>query len=190
MKAYFTASISGKKLFEENYRKIFSTLKNLEVDVLSDHVLKTDFKDIKEVTPAQEKEFYQQMNDWINQADVVIAEVSQQSTSVGHEVTLAFSKNKPVIALHTKDKRTIILEGTDSEKLQLVPYDFDDLEEKLREALELASGAQDTRFNFFISPRHQAYLDWIARERKIPRSVFLRRLIEEHMRKNKDYSEA
>ena len=67
-------------------------------------------------------------------------------------------------------------------------YNFNNVEEELRLALDYASESQDTRFNFFISPNHQNYLNWIAKNRKIPRSVFLRRLINAHMENNKEYS--
>ncbi len=187
MKAYFTASISGKDEYESNYKAIFSTLEKMNVEMLSDHILVTKTGDVDQITLEREVEFYRKLNHWLNQADVVVAEVSHSSTSVGHEITLALSKNKPVIAMCVKEKKPLIFRGIKSERFQLLEYDIDDFENQLAEALEIASEVQDTRFNFFISPRLQSYLDWIAKNRQIPRSVFLRRLIEEHMRKNKDF---
>jgi hypothetical protein len=48
----------------------------------------------------------------------------------------------------------------------------------------------DTRFNFFISPKIGNFLDWIAKKKKLPRAVYLRKLIEDDMDKNKEYSKA
>jgi len=62
-----------------------------------------------------------------------------------------------------------------------------DLEEILKMACGEAKEQMDTRFNFFISPLHQTYLDWIAKHRKIPRSVYLRDLIERDMAQNKEF---
>ncbi len=187
MKIYFIGSISGRAQYEENYKKIVEIFEKLDVEVLNESVLDIDFKQIEDVSFEEEAEYYEQVNDWINQADVVLAEVSHQSTSVGHEITLALSKNKPVVAISAKEEYPIIFKGIKNDRLQLIKYALDNLEKKLSAALKTASEVQDTRFNFFISPQHQNYLDWIAKNRKIPRSVFLRRLIDEHMKKNKDY---
>lgn len=188
MKIYFVASISGKQEYGANYQKIFEALKNIGADILSDHVLTTSAEQLGGVTAKEEKDFYKQLNNWINEADVIVAEVSHQSTNVGHEVSLALFRNKPVILLHVENKMPLVFAGINSEKLQLIQYDFNNVEEELRMALDYASESQDTRFNFFISPNHQNYLNWIAKNRKIPRSVFLRRLINEHMQNNEEYS--
>ena len=57
-------------------------------------------------------------------------------------------------------------------------------------ALDYVSSAQDVRFNFFISPTIGLYLDWISKNKRIPRAVYLRKLIEEEMRENKEYKES
>ena len=62
------------------------------------------------------------------------------------------------------------------------------VEEALKLALDYASDQMDTRFNFFISPKHGNYLDWISKNKKVPRAVYLRRLIEKDMDENKEYS--
>jgi hypothetical protein len=49
------------------------------------------------------------------------------------------------------------------------------------------SDTQDVRFNFFISPQIGNYLDWVSKNKRIPRAVYLRRLIEEDMKNNKEY---
>ena len=188
MKIYFVASVSGKQEYGENYQRIFKALKNIGADVLSNHVLTTSVEQFKEISRKEEKSFYKQLNSWINEADVIVAEVSHQSTNVGHEVSLALFRNKPVILLHVENKTPLVFAGINSEKLQLIKYNFNNVEEELRLALDYAAESQDTRFNFFISPNHQNYLNWIAKNRKIPRSVFLRRLINADMENNKEYS--
>ena len=46
MKAYFTASISGKDVYLKNYEKIVETLKDLGYKVFSDHIIKKSKSDI------------------------------------------------------------------------------------------------------------------------------------------------
>ena len=67
-------------------------------------------------------------------------------------------------------------------------YTLDNLEEVVDEALDLVGEQVDTRFNFFISNRLSSYLDWIAKNKRIPRAVYLRQSISKEMRKNKDFS--
>lgn len=60
----------------------------------------------------------------------------------------------------------------------------------LKEAMSKAENKVDVRFNFFVTPRILLYLDWLAKNKKLPRSVYLRNLIESDMEKNKEYQRA
>ena len=55
------------------------------------------------------------------------------------------------------------------------------------QAIEKAREKVDVRFNFYISPEIGRYLDWISQRKKLPRSVFLRGLVERHMHADKEY---
>jgi hypothetical protein len=174
---------------EKSIEKLFFLIKALGHETLNE-TLNNDAEDdrTKNINENKEEE-YKTLISSISKADIVILEVSRHSLSMGYWLQKALDLNKPVIAIYLNGYETSFLNGINNDKLQVIAYDLENLEDLLKDAIEKASGAQDTRFNFFISPRHQAYLDWIARERKIPRSVFLRRLIDEHMRKNKDFNE-
>ena len=76
--------------------------------------------------------------------------------------------------------------GLKSEKVIWVEYNDNNLKEVLTEALVKAKDQSDVRFNFFVSPKILNYLDWIAKKRMTPRSVFLRDLIEKEMKKDED----
>ena len=41
MKAYFTASIVGKRQYLKNYQKVIDSLKKRGVEVISDHIINT-----------------------------------------------------------------------------------------------------------------------------------------------------
>ena len=83
-----------------------------------------------------------------------------------------------------------ILQYQGQEALYFVEYTDTNLEKVLEEYIEYAKEHSDTRFNFFISPQIGTFLDWISRKKKLPRAVYLRRLIEEDMKLNKEYDEA
>ena len=66
-------------------------------------------------------------------------------------------------------------------------YDKQNIENLLDKATEEAKKEIDVRFNFFVSPKILTYLDWVAQKRMIPRSVFLRNLIEREIKKEKEF---
>ncbi len=183
MKIYFTASLIGKNKYNQAYQAIVSNLKKTNHQVL-ERILKTDPLQPEKENENQTKKIYQQIIAMLRQASIVVAEISQPSASVGHEISLALENNQPVIALYQQGTGAKLLEGYPGEKLQMLCYDQHNLQPLLNSAVEQASSQVDVRFNFFITAKMMAYLDWIAKERKIPRSVFLRHLLEKEMAKD------
>lgn len=187
MKIYFTASLRGKKEFGESYVQIVKELALLGNKVFADHVLNNDFSNVVAETKSDAQKSYHKLLGDIKKSDVVVAEVSAQSLSVGHELTEAMTLNKPLVVLYTGKNRPGLLFGSMYDKMQIIQYDKDDLRNKLIKAIEEAMKHADVRFNFFVSPKILNYLDWVAQKRMIPRSVFLRNLIEREMKKDKDF---
>lgn len=187
MKIYFTASLRGKKEFGESYLKIVRLLEEDGYTVYSDHILKTDFEDVESQDKDTVKRAYRKLGEEIKKSDIFVAEVSTQSLSVGHEISEAMTMNKPVVIFYTGDHRPSLLFGADYEKLQIVQYDKGNLSELLTKAIEEAKQHSDVRFNFFVSPKILTYLDFVALKRMVPRSVFLRDLIEREMKKDKEF---
>lgn len=188
MKIYFTASILSKAEYGKDYQTIVDSLRKLGHSVVSEHILtKTSDQVLSQSEEAQHR-YYRAMLAKINDCDLMVAEVSFPSTvHIGHELTLALEKGKPVLALHQKGKRPVLFWGIDSEKFYLAEYSLDNLEDILEDSIEYLSDQQDVRFNFFISPKIQQYLDWVAKYRRTPRAVYLRELLEKDMRDNKDW---
>lgn len=187
MRIYFTASLRGKKEFGDKYAKIVKLLSKSQNKVFSEHILNNDFNLVEKQTKGDAQKSYGKLISEIKKADVFVAEVSTQSLSVGHEITEAMSLNKPVVVLYFGDNRPGLLFGSMYDKMQILNYDESNLEERLLSALDEAIKHADVRFNFFVSPKILTYLDFVAQKRMIPRSVFLRDLIEKEMKKDKDF---
>jgi len=188
MKIYFTASLRGKKEFGKNYELIVKALSGLTDKVFSDHILKNDFSLIESQVKGEAQKSYVRLLTEIKKADVFVAEVSAQSLSVGHELTEAMALNKPVIILYQDDsRRPGLLFGSMYDKMQILEYTEGNLKSLLAKAVAEAMKHVDVRFNFFVSPKILSYLDWVAKQRMIPRSVFLRDLIEKEMKKDKAF---
>jgi len=189
MKIYFTASLTGKAQYGANYQTILSEIKELGHSLVTTNVIDRTSKDVMEESADQAGEYYRRMIGWIKKADLVVAEVSYPSTGIGYEISLALQEGKPVIALYVGNRLPYLLESTHVDRLQVVEYNLEELKDVLKYAVEEAKNQLDVRFNFFVSPKIVRFLDWVAKKKKMPRAVYLRRLIEEDMKRSKDFSE-
>lgn len=188
MKITFVASHSQAGELGEFYKRINHVLEARGYQIYSGTLF--DTKKASEVAEDQKKreEWYKESIAKIRESDVVVVETSYPSTAnVGHELTYALDLGKPVIALYKSGRDPFFLRGRVDDKLTILPYTTYDLEQVLENAFDYALSTQDVRFNFFISPQIGRYLDWVAQKRRIPRAVFLRKLIEQEMQADKDY---
>ncbi|TXH07854.1 MAG: hypothetical protein E6R05_00075 [Candidatus Moraniibacteriota bacterium] len=189
MKVYFTAAISNTTSdAKKSYSAIINTLEKMGHTVIyseainSGNVLENQSSD--DAIANQKK-----LSKWKKQSDVVLVEASVPSFGVGQEITEALTDNKQVIVLYKGVAKPHILVSQNQESLYFAEYGEDNLKKVLEDYIEYARANSDTRFNFFISPQIGYYLDWVSRKRKLPRAVYLRRLIEEEMKNNKEYQE-
>jgi len=186
MKIYFIGAISQLPTFGNYYRRVVDCLENKGYLVQSNHVLGQNLDKVMNSGDEQKIDYYKKFLKWVNEAEMIVAETSFPSTvNIGHEVSVALEKGKPVVVLYKRGKSPVFLEGINSERLIIEEYTDDNLEEVLLSAVGFASSQQDTRFNFFISPKIGAYLDWVSRNKRVPRAVYLRNLIKGDMEKSK-----
>ncbi len=188
MKIYFTAAVS--KVSDEirgNYDSVITTLEHMGHTVVASHIRGKNEEIIKEQSEKEALAIQRRLSKWKKQADIVVVEASTPSFGVGQEIAEAIADNRQVLVLHIPGVRPHILKNTGLDSIYIAEYDRHNLEKVLADYLEYAKTRADTRFNFFISPQIGAYLDWVSRKRKIPRAVYLRRLIEKDMEQNEEY---
>jgi len=188
MKIYFTASLTGKKLYEENYRRIVSCLKDLNCKVFAEHVFRGSGEGIRKENRKERMVYHRLLNRNIKWCDVAIAEVSYPSTSVGYEISLVLKKGKPVIALYSEKEGDYppILQALREEKAMLVSYSLGNLKDILQDNISfIKTKALEKRFTMLLSPKITDFLSKISRQEKIPRSEYIRDLIRKDMKKRK-----
>ena len=190
MKVYFLASprVVGKR--QKFFGRVFKYL-SADYKMVNDLVARLAKMDnTEEFYQVELKERVNRFKKWMSllrQCDVVVVEVSGHSMTLGYVVGKALELNKPVVALYQKGEESYFVSGIKNSKLQMVEYGEDNIEKALAEAMENARSLIDVRFNFFVSPEILTYLDWVASSKKVPRSVFLRELIEKQMKKDKEF---
>lgn len=128
MKIYFAGSIKGGREKREEYEKLIGFLNEFGC-VLTEHLGKEDWtiQNEEKYSDNEEEHVYIRDVKWIDECDVVVAEVSIPSLGVGYEIGYAESKNKKVICLYdinaeknlsfmlSGNKRNIIIKYTDLE---------------------------------------------------------------------------
>lgn len=189
MKVFFLATPRGLGEMKSEYTTVYDSIKKLGYDHVSDFIVGVEPEAFYKGDEADRVKHYKQMVEDVKSADVVVFETSMHSLAVGHMVNLALGLGKPVVALYIKGKMPYFLSGVVDDKLQLVEYSAENIQEAMGDALEYAVGQMDTRFNFFVSPSIVSYLDWVSKNKRIPRAVYLRRLIENDMKENKEYAQ-
>lgn len=170
MKIFFTANlIESDYLQKENILRINNFLSNIH-RVTDGHIFKKDnlldyqniFKRIKEV-------------------NLFIAEVSNFTSEIGYQISIALELKKAITLLYTGKEPTILKKSAkllSSEKIQVIDYDPRTLDVQLKFALNLSKTQIDKRFTILLPPKLVDYLDNVARKNRIPRSAYIRQLIE------------
>lgn len=187
MKVYFISSPRGVAKEKEDHKDIYFALEELGHNNLTDFVITVD---AEKFYLSDVNKFYEKTIQDLKHADVCVFETSTPSLAVGQLLAIALQYGKPVIALYKNDNEPFFLTGVPDEKIQIIKYDIENIKSILSKALNYAQDQADTRFNFFISPSLAHYLDWISQKKKIPRSVYLRQLIEQDREKNTEYFES
>ena len=189
MQVYFIASSRLVDKNKEAYGQMYKTIA-ADNKMVSDKVLKWIKKgtiDLKKADLETKKQNYNETLKDIAKADIVVMEVSAHSMSMGYILSKTLELNKPVVALYRSDAQPIFIVGINDPKLILREYTPDNMEKVIVDSLKEAKGVIDMRFNFFVSPKILNYLDWVGQKRMIPKSVFLRNLIEREMKKEKEF---
>lgn len=119
-------------------------------------------------------------------ADVVVADISVSSTSIGQQIQHALAMGKPIIALRDHNVYpNIFLEGAGEveSKIVVVEYTKENLKRKLKDAFEYISEWLETRFTMLIDGKIKRHLDKVA-DAGISRSEYIRDLILKDAKEN------
>lgn len=137
MKVFFTATTADNS-YQKNYKKIFSFIKKNKHEILSGQQV-VEKKILQEDKDLTSKTIFDREKQLIENADLVIAEVTTPSTAVGGQIVYALTKNIPVLALIYKENTnqiTPMISGNPSDSLYTEHYDDDNLDFVLKDFLK------------------------------------------------------
>lgn len=126
MKIYFAGSIRGGRQDAVIYLQIIDYLKTFG-EVLTEHVGDQNLTDLGDDGPT-DKYIHDRDLDWLQSADILVAEVTTVSIGVGYEIGRAVESGKKVLCLfRTESGKNLSAMIAGCDKLSLVNYT--DLEE-------------------------------------------------------------
>lgn len=178
MKVYFNASPSQLDKYRPIYQRIGKCIEDLGHQLTSRWILDFD-ESFFNLDRPKWNEHYKQIIQSIDDADVVIWDISVSSTTGGQCIQHGLESRKPVIALRDNNSsKNIFLVGAGEveSKLLIVEYNQSDLETKLTEALDYVEDWLETRFTLIIDGETRRLLDKAATN-GITRSDYIRELI-------------
>ena len=190
MNLYLVASLYGKKQFLVNYQRLVELVKKAGYQIQADHILRETEQTTAARSAVENVEFWQKMLEDLKKVDAVFAELSYSSSSAGYIIAQAVAMGKPVVIFFAGAQEPHLFQTLEAanDKLVVARYhDLKDLDKEVPMMLNYIHQAQDTRFNFFVSPNIAAYMDWVAQHKRLPRSVYLRNLLDEDIAKNPEY---
>ncbi len=182
MKIFFGLSLRAEPRLHDEYHAIYHTIENLGHENLNDIAVNTDPDEFYKMGKAEIEEMNKDLSKKIHSADIVVIEATTHSLTMGYYTKMALDLNKPVIILHLPGNTPFYFSGIEHDRLQIVEYTLDSLVENLQNAINFAQEKIDVRFNLFISPEINNYLNWVSKKFDIQKSPFIRTLIIEHMK--------
>lgn len=136
MKVYFACSIRGGRDEADSYRE-------LAMHIKSEATLLTEiFADGKLTSMGMDKdnsEIWKTDMDWVQEADIIVAEVTTPSLGVGYEIAKAEEWNKPVLALYRNQEGKRLSAMIDGSPKTKVIY-YDNIEMAKKEISEFLRG--------------------------------------------------
>lgn len=185
MLVHFIAPMSSLEENIESYRSVVASIQK-KGHVLAREWIEAAYAEIK---ISSEKDMEGDQN-WqpiiednfeaIAKADVVIADITHDSTAMGYQIATAIHQKKPTLLI-IKEGTTIppFTWNIPSSFLKKVEYSKKDLTDKIMPFLEENDiSTKDMRFNFFIDRGIYNYLRWAALKTGKTKAEVLRELVQ------------
>lgn len=118
-----------------------------------------------------------------NESDLIIAECSFPDINIGYEIAYAIQYEKEVIILKSKESKMTIATDTfySDKNIYIYEYDQTNILSTIKEALEFSAPQKYKKFNILFSPRMIARLNLISKKKNLPKSVYIRQIIEKSL---------
>ncbi len=137
MKIYFAGAIRGGRQKVKDYHKMVERFQEHGHVVLTKHVADPNLT--VEGSEVTDRHIYERDTKWLEECDLVFADITVPSLGVGFEIAYAENLNKKIYAVYEKDKGVsrLILGDTN---IEIIPYT--NIEEVL-EKIDIICGGKE-----------------------------------------------
>ena len=168
MKAFFTCSTESIEKYAGNYRAIRDGITGLG------HTINRDWIDYsinlaeRDISQSPSHTFYDDVITAILTADVVVADATVQTMTLGHQVSYALQNNKPVLLLSKKDNQKksgekFFIEASRSKYLNICEYvSISDIHKILKNFFKKYENKPKKRLNLILSGAINNYINWAS----------------------------
>ncbi|HXS15136.1 MAG TPA: hypothetical protein VN711_03330 [Candidatus Saccharimonadales bacterium] len=184
MKIGLLTSHRAQKQYEREYGAIIDQLVKRGFEVV--HSLQTTLEHLEPLSYAEREaiflKFYQELED----CELVFVELSMQSVQLGYGMSYLRSKGKPIVVLSLKNAlNDLSPKGTffsNIENMMAYEYTPETISSVLTEAIEYMAAKVDKRFTMVFPASLYAQLEETAKQKKLPKAVYIRQLIEQSLK--------
>jgi len=187
MNIYFACASEDIRNHLQEYKLITKIIIDLGHNIPENWLERIDIKgpDIN-TNEAKKKELLRKEGiESVKTADLLVAEISQQSVGVGYQIATAMDNKIPVLCLITDEinggKPSQIIESSNSPLVTIREYKKSNVREIIKDYFRRFSNKSLIKFNFIITPEIDKYLNWKSRNGKLSKSEILRKLIMDHI---------
>lgn len=194
MKIFFTCSARDIDKYQDYYRQIRDSIRSLGHTLTKDwidqsiEIAETDEKHIPSST------LYQNFMSAILASELVVCDATVRSMSIGHQITFALQKKKPVLllqsALNKQNPEELFINGAKSPLLVIKIYhDKKEIPTIIKRFIQRFESSSKTRFNLVINKAMDSYIEWAAFHYKRSKTEIIQDAINEKMEKDQYYEQ-
>lgn len=184
MKIFYTASYYGKEKYQKYYDMVLKVIEATKAELIATE--KGNYKQIlsdKEIKQLKKPLLihYEAIKKGILWADAVIIEISNEDFQLGHEATLTIQNKKPVLCLSIHEDFSKKINNRFFFGARYNEYNVEEIVENFINFVKKEQLSE--RFNLFITPSQLSYVEKKAKEEKVNKSEYIRKLIDEDRKK-------
>lgn len=192
MKIYFSATITKDKKHKTIYDKIVDFLEGEGHTVLTYQSHQLDPKTLINRSDNEIRDTYKELDKFLKNADLYIADISLPSVGIGYEISQAIALKKPALVLNhesTEFQPLATIEGNKSKLLSYETYNKDNIEKKIGSFVKESKKKIDTKFILILSAELDRYITWVASNRRMHKAQVVRNALNKELKKDKEYLE-
>lgn len=192
MKVFFTCSTESIDKLDKFYKAIRNEIIEFGHKITMDWIdysINVAKRNIPDVSPSA---FYKDIINAILIADVVIADATVESMSLGHQLTFALHKHKPLLIFRYKKRneknKELFIEGSDFKDLAVIEYEnIDNITKNLRQFFKKYEKKSIRRFNLILTSTQDTYIRWVAHNFRKTKTEIIQEAIDHIAEKDAAY---